>query len=71
MYYLKVYSIYNMYIFTWNRFQYLHLKDQENTSVKHIVSSRDPEQFTYFNQQLTQLSDNLRGLVSDEGQEQR
>lgn len=53
------------------RFQYLHLKDKENTSIKPIVSSRDWEQFTYFSQQLTQLSNNLRGLVSDEGQEQR
>nr|XP_034308722.1 uncharacterized protein LOC105343880 isoform X2 [Crassostrea gigas] len=53
------------------QFQYLHLKDKENTSIKPIVSSRDWEQFTYFSQQLTQLSNNLRGLVSDEGQEQR
>ncbi|XP_048755785.1 uncharacterized protein LOC125666634 [Ostrea edulis] len=52
------------------RFQHLHAGDKENAG-EPVLGPDDKEQFVYLNQQLSQLTDNLRSLVSDENQEQR
>jgi hypothetical protein len=58
------------YVWFWHRFKHLHAGDKENTGGI-VPSPEDKEQFVYLNRQLSQLTDNLRSLVSDENQEQR
>ncbi|XP_061185695.1 uncharacterized protein LOC133193781 [Saccostrea echinata] len=52
------------------RFQHICTREKENFTAPSLTSE-DKDQILYLNQQLTQLSDNLRRLVSDENQEQR